>query len=144
MRHNNYGVGAMPYFRRLVEGSTDEMLDLLVEALKAGDESDPTIGRVLEAKKGTVFEKKVQFAGTVLPTHLRPGGANPFALLYDLLSEGLHSLDEKECCDIVDGIDEAITMIYVTLKQHVKEAQRYGEAIKKLQVRASKQKPAAS
>jgi len=39
---------------------------------------------------------------------------------------------------------EAMTMIYVMLKQHVAEAQRCGNAIKKLQARSSKQKPTAS
>ena len=144
MRHNNYGIGAMPYFRRLVESSTDEMLDLLIEALKVGGENDPTIEKIIEAKTGKVFEKKVEFAGTVLPQHLRPGGANPFALLHKLLSDGLHARSEEECCEIVDGIDEAMTMIYVTLKHHVREAQGYGEAIRKLQAKLSKAKPPAA
>jgi hypothetical protein len=59
------------------------------------------------------------------------------------LSDGLHARTDEECCEIVDGID-AMTMISVTLKQHVAEAQRYGHAIKKLQARAGKQKPTAS
>jgi hypothetical protein len=33
LRHNNYGIGALTYFRRVIEDTTDEMLDLLENAM---------------------------------------------------------------------------------------------------------------
>ena len=94
-RHAGYGIGALTYFRRVIEDTTDEMLDLLGEAMEATG-ADPTAREKLKkAKEGTRFEDKVKIAGEVMPVHLRPGGGNPFGDLYELLSAGLHSLTER-------------------------------------------------
>src|SRR5437764_1109726 len=40
LRHNTYGIGALTYFRRLIEDTTDEMLDLLQGSMEE-TRSDP-------------------------------------------------------------------------------------------------------
>jgi hypothetical protein len=137
LRHNNYGIGALTYFRRLIEDTTNEMLDLLEEAMKETG-SDPAAVEELErAKAGQVFEDKVKLAAKVLPDHLRPGGINPFGDLYDLLSIGLHGLTDEECCDIVDGMDGSLKFIYTSLKTHAEEARGYVEATREINAKVA-------
>src|SRR5262249_38655836 len=96
-RHNNYGIGALTYFRRLVEDTTDEMLALLGDAMKEIAADPGLLEKLAEVQAGTRFEDKVKFAAEIIPTALQPGGVNPFGDLYALLSIGLHELSDEEC-----------------------------------------------
>jgi hypothetical protein len=139
-RHNGYGIGAVSYFRRLIEETTDEMLDLLSEAVKATGAAPELLEELERAKRGTVFEEKVKKAAEVIPAPLRPGGINPFQDLYDLLSIGLHDLDDDECCDIVDGMDQALKFIYTRLKTHAEDARAYEQAVKTMHAKLDRLK----
>lgn len=140
LRHNAYGIGALTYFRRLVEDTTDEMLDLLEKSMEETNAEPAAIERLKEARKRPRFEDKVRIAGEVIPAHLRPGGINPFATLYELLSVGLHDLSDDECCDIVDAMDESLKFIYTRLKTHVQEAKVYELAAKNLSAKVAQLK----
>ena len=131
-RHNNYGIGALTYFRRLVEDTTDEMLDLLEQAMKDMGADAELLKRLTQAKAGTRFEEKVKLAAEVIPPALRPGGVNPFGDLYGLLSVGLHELTDEECCDIVDDMDRALKFIYTHLKAHTADTKAYEAAARGL------------
>lgn len=139
-RHSGYGIGALTYFRRLIEDTTDEMLDFLEQALVAADEAHPALQHLQNTRAGRAFEDKVKLAAEVLPPHLRPGGANPFGDLYDLLSIGLHGLSDEECCDVVDGMDESLKFIYTRLKTHAQEERTYKDAVQKIHEKVSKLK----
>jgi len=131
-RHSGYGIGALTYFRRLIEDTTDEMLDLLEEAMRTTKADPAAIETVQKAKGGTRFEDKVKIAAEVLPAHLKPGGINPFADLYALLSIGLHDLTDEQCCDIVDAMDRSLKFIYTQIKTHAEDAKAYEQAAKSI------------
>lgn len=140
-RHNGYGIGALPYFRRLIESTTDEMLSLLEHALKQeGSSANPALAELARIKTGTRFEDKVKLAAKVLPPHLRPEGVNPFEDLYQLLSDGLHAQTDSECIDIVDGLDVALKHIYTRLKSYAESEKLYVTAAKELRAKVVKRK----
>ncbi len=132
-RHNGYGIGALTYFRRLIEDTTDEMLGLLEEAMEAANADPAAIEVLRKAKDGRRFEDKVKIAAEVMPAHLKPGGINPFGDLYELLSIGLHDRTDEECCDIVDAMDKSLKFIYTQLKTHAEDAKAYEQATKSIQ-----------
>ena len=78
LRHNAYGIGALTYFRRVIEDTTDEMLDLLEEAMRATGADPGALAALKKAKAGPQFEDKVRIAAEVLPANLRPNNVNPF------------------------------------------------------------------
>jgi len=82
----------------------------------------------------------VKIAAEVMPTHLRPGGANPFGDLYELLSIGLHDLTDEQCCDIVDAMDKSLKFIYTQLKIHAEDARAYEQAVKSIHETVTKLK----
>jgi hypothetical protein len=59
LRHNAYGIGALTYFRRVIEDTTDEMLDLLEEAMRATGADPGALAALKKAKAGPQFEDKV-------------------------------------------------------------------------------------
>lgn len=139
-RHQGYGIGALTYFRRLIEDTTDEMLNLLERAMIETGAGSEAIEALQEAKGGIRFEDKVKIAAATMPAHLRPGGVNPFGDLYELLSIGLHDLNDDECCDIVDAMDQALKFIYTQLKTHAEDAKAYEAAVKSINATVAKLK----
>jgi hypothetical protein len=132
LRHNAYGIGALTYFRRVIEDTTDEMLDLLEEAMTATGADPGALAALKQAKDGTRFEDKVRIAGEVMPANLRPKNVNPFADLYKLLSIGLHDRTDEECCEIVDAMDDSLKFIYTQLKTHMADANAYAASVQKV------------
>jgi hypothetical protein len=70
-RHHGYGLGALVYFRRLVEDTTDELLDLLVTAMRDTGSDDAAVVPIIEAKAGRVFDEKVKIVGAASPSRPR-------------------------------------------------------------------------
>lgn len=130
LRHNNYGIGAVVYLRRVIEETTDDMLDLLEEHMVAAGSPEADIEALRAVKKSTQFEDKVAEAAKVIPAHFRPGGVNPFADLCKLVSIGLHNKSDAECCAIVDGMDRAFKFIYTRWKSYLDETKEYNAAAK--------------
>lgn len=132
LRHNAYGIGALTYFRRVIEDTTDEMLNLLEEAMQATGADPEALAALQRAKDGTQFEDKVRIAAEVLPANLRPNNINPFGDLYKLLSIGLHDRNDEECCEIVDAMDESLKFIYTQLKTHMEANKGYEGSTQKV------------
>jgi len=135
LRHLGYGIGALTYFRRLIEETTDEMLSLLEKALMAADDK-AALEQLRSIRTGKRFEDKVKLAADVLPAHLRPGGVNPFNDLYQLLSDGLHAQSDEECCERVDRMDLTLKHIYTRLRTHADEEKKYADVAKELRKKA--------
>lgn len=130
LRNNNYGIGAVIYLRRVIEDTTDDMLNLLEVHMSAAGSPEADIETLRVVKKSTKFEDKVSKAANVMPDHFRPDGVNPFADLYKLVSIGLHNKTDEECCAIVDGMDSAFKFIYTRWKTYLDEARAYKETAK--------------
>ncbi len=137
-RHHSFGIGAHAYFRRLIEDTTDDILDSLAAAMREAGEEERAVKKVEDAKKLTQYEDKIEVASEAIPTHLRPGGQNPFALLHELLSRGLHRLSDEDCLDIADDIQEILEFIFKELKAHTEHRKIYGEGLKTILDKVSK------
>ena len=132
-RNLGHGIGAHAYFRRVVEETMDEMLTLLVAALKEDGADTEIIKRLEAAKGGHVFERKAKIAADALPERLRPGGINPFGSLHALHSDNLHGKSDEECVQAVDQMRNDLDIIFKMLKAHVSDRAGYKEAAKRLQ-----------
>lgn len=134
LREHGFGIGAATYMRRVVEEITDRLLGLLDEVLSLdGARSADSRKTLAEARNSRVFDDRVKIAAGLLPDHLRPGGVNPFDVLHDRLSEGLHRLSEDTCIQIVDRCVASLDFLFTELDAHVKERKAYVERMRALQ-----------
>ncbi len=140
LRHHSFGLGALVYFRRIVEETTAELLNLLEEAIKEIDPNSEQLALVEKAKKAARFEDKVKIAADAIPAHLRIGEANPLHVLFKLLSDGLHVRSDEESVEIVDGIDNVLKHLFSELRAHTRERKVYAAALKESQERLEKLK----
>ncbi len=141
LRHHNYGLGALIYFRRLVEETADELLDLLENvALEAEGSNQEALAVIKQARKAQRFEDKVKVAAEALPQHLRSGGMNPLGLLHDLLSYDIHEGTDEDAIEIVDEMDKILEYLFTELKIHAQTRTGYTESIKKLAAKRDERK----
>lgn len=139
LRHHGYGLGALVYFRRIVEGMTKALLAMLANAMEASGDSPQSITDVrnlIEAKRP--FEEKMEFAAKMIPQHLRPGGANPLQTIFEIVSGGIHADTDEACCDLVDTLAEGMALLFANLNTHIEKRKRFTEAAKKIEALRTK------
>ena len=96
----NHGLGAVAYFRRVLENKVNLILDLIAEGLRNAQSEAEDLKQLEEIKAGRNVEKKIEFASKILPSHLKPGGHNPLDKLYAAASAGLHGESDDDCLTI--------------------------------------------
>ena len=85
-----------------------------------------------DSTKYTRYEDKLQVAATVFPESLKLGTVNPLAVLYTLVSKGLHGLSEPDCIAIADETRDVFEYVFEKLKAEVTNRRAFEERIKKL------------
>lgn len=104
LRNFALGLGAVAYLRRIIENRMNDILDILYDAAREHKIAADVLGKLEAIKRDRRFSVKVDYAGDLLPDHLRPRGVpNPMGILHELASDGLHARTDEDCVDIFDG-----------------------------------------
>lgn len=102
----SYGIGAFAYYRRLMEAI---ILDLLNSAKDLLDENVKSeYQRAIDAvAQDHTADEKIRIATSMLPS-MSASRANPLRLIYEMLSVGLHGLNDEECLGLAIDIRKNI------------------------------------
>jgi len=126
-----FGIGAFAYYRRIVEGVIDELLDSLTELLP-DERQEEYRAALAKTKQSRVAQEKIDLVKDLLPDNLRPNGMNPLGILHHALSEGLHSLQDDKCLEMASQIRSVLEYL-LTQVIGAKQAKRhFTESMKKL------------
>lgn len=121
---HGYGLGAVSYFRRVVENATGVLIDELIE--RASEDNDSvTVEKLTQAKEGRVADEKLKLAADALPADLRPGRANPLATLYEQYSRGIHGLSDDQCLKVAHQLRFALDYTFENWLKEIDEAKRF-------------------
>ena len=123
-----YGLGAVAYFRRVIENEVVALLDLVEDAAKA-DGDEEALDAVRGARESHVAEEKLRLVAEHVPRGLRPSGVNPLAVLYGGFSRGIHALSDEECLAVALELRTAFDFVFKNLRQVVREAKEYASQI---------------
>ncbi len=126
----SYGIGALGYFRRVVENAVGDLLDLVEESAKA-DGDDDSVRAITEARKQKNAEQKLKLASEAVPPSLRPGRVNPLATLYGDFSRGIHGLSDEQCLEIATDLRETLEYVFGNLRDRLEQAKAYRTKITK-------------
>ncbi|OFW41482.1 MAG: hypothetical protein A3J28_16435 [Acidobacteria bacterium RIFCSPLOWO2_12_FULL_60_22] len=127
---HGFGLGALAYFRRVVEDASAELINLFAEKAKAeGDEeAEKAIRAAMETRR---MEDRLKVASEALPATLRPGGANPLAVLYAHYSRGIHGLSDDECLEVARQLHFALDYIFKNWRTQMEEAAKFRATVKR-------------
>lgn len=129
---HEYGVAAFAYYRRVVENNINNLLDLVQEDTQSSGGDQATLDAIGELRKNTPMSEKIKIANLALPSHLKPEGLNPLGRLYQVLSEGVHSLTEAECLVKAKATSECLTFLVSELASRKKNRNRFKSIVGKL------------
>jgi len=140
-RNEGYGLGAVAYFRRVVEDKTNELIDVVADAAKAYSVPAADVDKIRAAKNEKTYEDKLKIAAQAIPEVLKPDGANPFQAMYDILSGGIHTQSEEECLQIADDTREIFDYLFDRFRAEIAERTAFVAKVKAI---AGKRGPRAS
>jgi hypothetical protein len=124
------GIGAFAYFRRIVE---KELIGIIEDIKTLPDAQSSEIDSLLEEhvknpKVSTIYSNIFEF----LPHSLKSLGDNPIKLLYNLTSEGLHSLSEDECLGKAQGTQVLLSFVIRKMSEEHSEIKNLRNVIKSI------------
>ena len=120
-----HGIGAVAYFRRVLENKINALLDLIAEAARNENVASEHIEKIEAVKESQRVEYKIKVASEVLPAHLKPGGHNPFDKLYGPLSAGLHGESDDECLTLFAEARFVFEFLFKNLTESNAEIRQY-------------------
>lgn len=129
---HEYGVAAFAYFRRVVENNISALLDLLQEDAQSSGSDKSILDALADLRKDTPMSEKIKIANLALPNHLKPDGLNPLGRLYQVLSEGVHSLSEAECLQKATAMSECLAFLISELASRAEHRARFKSLVGKL------------
>ena len=121
----NHGLGAIAYFRRVLENKVNLILDLIAEALRNEHAETENLQHLEEVKNSRHVDKKIEFASKILPAHLKPGGHDPLDKLYAVASAGLHGESDDECLTIFNDARFVFEYLFTNLTLSNEKAREY-------------------
>ncbi|HWO16523.1 MAG TPA: hypothetical protein VNM89_07410, partial [Solirubrobacterales bacterium] len=136
------GIGAVAYFRRIVEDHVDDLLCVLEEAALA-EENVARVERIRAAKDSLHATERLKIAAENAPAILRQGNHNPLGVLYDLLSDGLHNLSDEENALVASRAQKALAFFFDTWGAIKESRQEFATDIAK-QATGTAARPAAT
>jgi len=122
---HGYGIAAFAYFRRIVENNILKLLDLISEEAENATNKEEIKSALAELQKESPMSEKIKVANKALPEYLKPSGLNPLGRLYQVLSEGVHSLNDQECLDKTSEIQECLKYLISELSDRKKNQSRF-------------------
>lgn len=130
---HEYGVAAFAYFRRVVENNINRLLDLLQEDIQSSGGSNENLEALQSLRNTSPMSEKIKIANLALPAHLQPDGLNPLGRLYQVLSEGVHSLSEQECLMKAKATSECLAFLVSELASRKEHRARFKSMVNQLQ-----------
>lgn len=120
---HGYGVGAFAYFRQIVEGHIQSLLDLVQQEAIAMGQSE-VLAALADLRKDTPMKQRIDLANLALPPQLKPNGLNPLGRIYAVLSEGIHAGTDRECLQKAKVVAQCLTFLVgeLTERKRTREA----------------------
>ena len=114
------GIGAFTYYRRVVLGVKDRLLDRMIAACQKLPSTEVAVQDLKRAKTIREFTRATETFSAALPDSLLLNGQNPLTLLHNALSVGIHALSDHECLEqataVRNVLDELAGRLAVALR----------------------------
>ena len=104
-QHQGLGLGALVYYRRVVEHQWKRMIGEILRVAEGLDLPTEQIEALQAAQSKKEFSRAVRLAKDAIPQSLLINGHhNPLNLLHSTMSENIHEGSEERCLELAEGI----------------------------------------
>ena len=126
------GIGAFVYYRRVIEGQKNRIIDEIVKVSKKIGADSEVLEALAMAKGETQFSKAIETIKPAVPQALLINGHNPLTLLHSALSEGLHQESDEACLEIATSVRIVLAELSDRLGQALKDEAELSKAVARL------------
>jgi hypothetical protein len=130
--NHGLGIGAFVYYRRVVEGQRDRIIENIIKVARRIDAPKAMVDTLQKARAETRFSESIDLVKDAIPETLTIRGHNPLTLLHSALSDGLHGKSDEECLDRAHTMRLVLVELCERIGQALKDGQELDEAISKL------------
>ena len=103
------GIGALAYYRRVVESQKESMIDEIIRVWRRTNSPEAKIEKLKSARAEKQFSKAVELVSDAIPQALLINGYNPFALLEQAITKGEDVQDDNEALQLAAAIRIILT-----------------------------------
>jgi hypothetical protein len=125
-----YGLGANSYFRRILEDKLTPILNRVLELRKRESAPPEELGRIDKAINAHDFSAKTRIAYEVAPPSLKSTAGNPFKIIHDNYSAGIHEGDEATNITIATNLKNALVFIIHKLDSEIALHREFDKSLK--------------
>lgn len=126
------GIGAFVYYRRVVEGQKNRILDEIIKVSRKLGSPAESLVKLEAAKAESRFSQALSDVKDTVPQSLLINGHNPLLLLHSALSNGLHGHTDEHCLEIATSIRVVLAELAERLSQALKDEAELTRALAKL------------
>lgn len=126
------GIGAFVYYRRVVEGQKNRILDEIIKVSNKLSAPAEALAKLEAAKKESRFTQALVDVKDAVPQSLLIDGHNPLLLLHAALSDGLHERTDEHCLEIATSVRVILAELAERLSQALKDEAELSRALAKL------------
>jgi len=126
-----YGIGAFAYYRRIIEEIIDELLDSIPEIM-GETEKAAYMDALQKAKQEKDATSKIDLIIDLVPDVLKPQGFNPFKVIHDQLSQGIHVDTDEECLEKAAALRDALIFLINQIVRNRNAKREFTASMKKL------------
>jgi hypothetical protein len=126
------GIGAFVYYRRMVENQKARLIGEIVKVARRVKSAPEAIAALSEAAGEKQFGTAIAKVKDAIPEVLKINGHNPLALLYDLLSDGLHAQTDEECLEVATDIRVLLTDVCDRISSALKDQKEVETALSRM------------
>ena len=130
--NRGFGIGALTYYRRVVENQKSALIDGILGVLRKLDTKQEVVERFEEAKKEAQFSRAIEKISDVMPESLFIEGHNPLKALHAALSVHIHEKTDDECLTVAQDIRVLLVELAARLETALRQDRDVKEALARL------------
>lgn len=128
LEYHGYGIGAYAYYRRIIEGIIDDLLER-IKSLMTEDEKKKYEEPLNLAKKQKIAKKKIEIVKDLIPELLIQ---ETLIILHEALSIGLHAESDERIMDNAQILRRTLIYFIEEIFRHVAKSKEHKENIDKI------------
>jgi hypothetical protein len=123
------GIGALAYYRRVVESQKDHIIDEIIKLMQRTNSPESQIEKLTSAKKEKQFKKAVELISDTIPKALLINDYNPLALLEQAMTKGSAVQKDSDALKLATAIRKILTELAERVVRALEDQADLDEAV---------------